>query len=273
MKDGKTPAASPATRLERHALHHHDPAAERHRQPAHGPCADVHDAGYADPLAPDAGPRRAVAAGHRSRRHRHADGGGTAAGGRGQRPPGSWAARRSSSACGNGRRNPAAPSRRQLAPPGRLAGLAARALHHGRRIVGRGEGGVRHAVSRRPDLPRPAAGELGPEAADGDLRPGGGEPRDQRLALVSALSDRGRTRPVHHRRHHATGDDAGRHRRGGASRSSGLWRADRQAGDPAAGRPVDPDRRRHLCGPGKRHRRGKDHPGARFQRLRGRPPP
>ena len=32
------------------------------------------------------------------------------------------------------------------------------------------------AVSRGPDLSRPAAGELGPEAADGDLRPRGGEP-------------------------------------------------------------------------------------------------
>ena len=49
--------------------------------------------------------------------------------------------------------------------------------------------------------------------------------------------------------------------------------ADRQAGDPAAGRPVDPDRRRRLCRPGEGHRRGEDHPGARLQRLRGRPAP
>ena len=67
--------------LQRDALHHHDPAAERHRQPAHGPCADLHHPGHADPLAADAGPRRAVAAGHRPCRHRHADGGGAAAGG------------------------------------------------------------------------------------------------------------------------------------------------------------------------------------------------
>ncbi len=50
-------------------------------------------------------------------------------------------------------------------------------------------------------------------------------------------------------------------------------RADRQARNSAAGRPVDPDRRRHLCRSGERHRRGQDHPGARLQRLRGRPPP
>ena len=46
---------------------------------------------------------------------------------------------------------------------------------------------------RRPDLPRPPAGELGSEAADGDLGSGSGEPRDQRIALVSALPDRGRS--------------------------------------------------------------------------------
>ena len=37
-------------------------------------------------------------------------------------------------------------------------------------------------------------------------------------ALAHPLSDRGRAGPVHHRRHHAAGDDAGRHRGGGASR-------------------------------------------------------
>ncbi len=36
---------------------------------------------------------------------------------------------------------------RAVAPPRRLAGLAARALHHGRRPVGRGAGGVRHACT------------------------------------------------------------------------------------------------------------------------------
>ena len=70
---------------QRGALHHHDPAAERHRQPAYGPRADLHAAGHADPLAADAGARRAVAAGHRPCRHRHADGGGAAAG-PGRRP-------------------------------------------------------------------------------------------------------------------------------------------------------------------------------------------
>ena len=44
-------------------------------------------------------------------------------------------------------------------------------------------------------------------------------------------------------------------------------------GAPAAGRPADPDHRRRLCRPGEGHRRGEDHPGARFQRFRGRPAP
>ena len=44
-------------------------------------------------------------------------------------------------------------------------------------------------------------------------------------------------------------------------------RQDRAA---AAGRAVDPDRRRRLRRPGEGHRRGQDHPGARLQRLGGR---
>ena len=217
-------------------VHHHDPAAERHRLPAYGSCADLHGAGHADPLPPHDGPRRAVAAGHRPRRHRHADGGGAAA----RRPRGStgarWAARSSSSGSGNGRPSPAAPSRSQL----RRLGAS---LDWPRERFTMDDGlsaAVREvfvdAVSRRPDLSRPAAGQLGPETADRDFRPRGGEPRDPGFALVSPLSDRGRARPVHHRRHHAAGDDVGRYRGRGASRASDAGAPDRQARDPAAGR-------------------------------------
>jgi hypothetical protein len=66
------------------------------------------------------------------------------------------AAKRSSNACGSGRKNPAAPSPPD-APPGRLGATGARALHHGRRPVARGRRGVRAPVSRRPDLSRPSA--------------------------------------------------------------------------------------------------------------------
>ena len=37
-------AADPAQQCA--ALHHHDAAAERDRQPAHGPCADLHAPGH-----------------------------------------------------------------------------------------------------------------------------------------------------------------------------------------------------------------------------------
>ena len=202
------------------ALHDHDPAAERHRQPAHGPCADLHRAGHADPLAPHAGPRRAVAAGHRSRRHRHADGGGAAAGGAGDGSARAGAARSSSSASGSGRRNPAARSRSSCAGSGASLDWPRERFTMDDGLSAAVRKVFVDAVPRGADLPRPAAGELGPEAADGDLRPRGGEPRGEGFALAHPLSDRGRARPVHHRRDDAAGDDAGRHGRGGASRGS-----------------------------------------------------
>jgi valyl-tRNA synthetase len=58
----------------RRDLLHHDPAAERHRLPAHGPRVQQHAPGHPRPLAPDARLRHAVAAGHRPCRHRDADG-------------------------------------------------------------------------------------------------------------------------------------------------------------------------------------------------------
>ena len=105
-----------------------------------------------------------------------------------------------------------------VAPARCVAGLAARAVHHGRWAVGRGAEGVRRPVPGRADLSRPAPGELGPEAADRDLRPRGGEPRGEGVAVAHPLSDRGCARPVHHRGDDAAGDDAGRHGGGGASR-------------------------------------------------------
>ena len=76
-----------------------------------------------------------------------------------------------------------------------LARLAARALHHGRRAVGRGARRCSSTCTAGADLPRPAAGELGPEAADRDLRPRGGEPRGEGHPLAHPLSDRGCARP------------------------------------------------------------------------------
>ena len=80
-----------------------------------------------------------------------------------------------------------------------------------------------------------------------------------------------RTTRLHHRRHHAAGDHAGRHRRRGASGRRALRHLVGKHADPAAGRPAHPDRRRRIFRSGEGHRRGQDHAGARLQRLRGRP--
>ena len=55
------------------ALHNHDAAPERDRELAYGSRADLYPARCAGPLSAHARSRRAVAAGHRSRRHRHRD--------------------------------------------------------------------------------------------------------------------------------------------------------------------------------------------------------
>ena len=61
----------------------------------------------------------------------------------------------------------------------RVLRLVARALHHGRGPVARGAESLRRALSRRPDLQGQAAGQLGPEAEDRDLRSRSAAGRDQ----------------------------------------------------------------------------------------------
>ena len=172
------------------ALLHHDAAAQRDGQPAYGPCAHLHLAGHPHPLSPDEGQRRAVAARHRSRRHRDADGGRAAA---------------RSRAVGPSQARPRQIHRTRLAMEGRirrhdhapaplarrLARLVARTVHDGRGPVGRGAPRLRPASSRRAALSRQAAGQLGPEAAHRGQRSRSREPRDQGLALVSEISGRG----------------------------------------------------------------------------------
>ena len=70
-----------------------------------------------------------------------------------------------------------------------------------------------------PDLQGQAAGELGPEAADRDLRPRGRAAGGQRQPLAFPLSGRrhdlrsGQPGDLHHRRDDAAGDHARRYRR------------------------------------------------------------
>ena len=180
-----------------------------------------------------------MAAGHRPCRHRHADGGGTTAGLAGPGPPRHGPrslppARLGMEGAVRRHHHPPAP------PPRRLARLAARALHHGRGPLRRRARDLRLPPPGRADLPRPAPGELGPEAADGDLRPGGGEPRGARPPVAPALPGGGRAGALPGGRHHPAGNHAGRHGGGGASRGRALRRPGRQAGRAAAGRTLPP---------------------------------
>ncbi len=263
----------------RRVLHHRPAAAQRHRQPAHGPRLQQRDHGRADPLPSHAGPQHPVAAGYRPRRHRHPDGGGAPAG-RAEpvapRPRPREVPREGLGVEGRVRRHhhPPDPS------PRLLGGLVARALHHGRGPLRGGQGSLRAPARGRPDLPRQAPGQLGHQAAHRDLRSGSGEPRREGLAVEPALPA-GRRREdrrgprLPDRRHHPSGNHARRLRRGGEPARSALPGADRQVRRAAAGRPAHPDHRRRLLRSRVRHRLREDHPGPRLQRLRSRqaPPP
>ena len=72
----------------------------------------------------------------------------------------------------------------------RFVRLVARALHHGRGAVARRHQGVRAALQRGPDLQGQAAGQLGPQAADRDLRPRGAAGRGEGSPLAHPLSAR-----------------------------------------------------------------------------------
>ena len=158
------------------------------------------------------------------------------------------------------------------APAGHQPRLEPRALHYGRRPVEGRHRGVRAPVSRGTDLPWQAPGQLGPGAADRSVRSRGGEPGGGRLHLGDQLSA-GRRHRFPHRRHHAPGNPARRHRGRRASRGRTLPAPDRQAGAPARRRAQHSGHRRRLRRSRIRHRRGEDHPRARFQRLAGRPAP
>ena len=151
----------------------------------------------------------------------------------------------------------------------RLLRLVARALHHGRGLVARGAESFRRALPRGPHLQGQAAGQLGPEAENRDLRSRSAAGRDQGQSLAHQISDRGQRR-IHRRGDDAARDHARRRRGRGASGQRAAETFDRQDRDPAAGRPAHSDHRRRVRRSGKRHRRGQDHAGARLQRFRGR---
>ena len=168
------------------ALRGDDPATQRDRHAACRACPQHDPAGRAGALAPDAGPRRTVAARNRSRRHRNAT--------RGRTHP----ARRGASAASRSGARPS--SSGSWAWKGQSGGAITNQL----RRLGASldwarerftmDAGLSAAVREvfvtlhraRVDLPRPAAGELGSGFRIGDLRPGGW--RAARCAGISGTS-------------------------------------------------------------------------------------
>ena len=133
------------------------------------------------------------------------------------------------SGSGSGRRNPAAPSSTSSsgsAPPATGRASASPWTRACRAPCVKVFVELYHAG---PDLQGQAAGQLGPEAADRDLRPrGASRSRSKAASGTSSIRSNDSDR-VHHRRDDAAGDDAGRHRGRGASGERALQAPDRQA--------------------------------------------
>ena len=129
----RSPQAAPAVKA-RKSLRHRHPAAQRDRLAAYGACAQQHAAGRALSASNAcAGRDVLVAAGHRSCRHRHADGGRAAIdGAAGAGPPRSLAARevREARLAMEGRVG--RQHHQSVEAARRLLRLVARTLHHGR---------------------------------------------------------------------------------------------------------------------------------------------
>ena len=235
-----------------------------------GPRARPHADGRAGPAAADAGLRRAVAARHGPRRHRHPERGRARAGQGGPVParPGPGGVRRAGLAVeGRVRRRDPGPD----APPRRQRGLDPRALHHGRGPVPGRADDLQAAVRRRPHLPRRADHQLVPALPHRAVRHRGrarrrGRASSSRIRTGTASDpDRGR--------HHPGRDHARRHRGRRPPRRPPLRPPGRPRRRAAADRPPHPGRGRPARRPGVRHRRGQGHPGPRPERLRDRPPP
>ena len=261
----------PSMQAGRRAVLHPAAAAQRHRHAAHGARVPADADGPHDPLPPDARRQHAVAGRHRPRGHRHADRRRAAAEGGGQvapRPRTRGVRRARLGVEGGVRLRDHAAD----APPRHVGRLVARAVHDGRRPVGRRAGDVRPPVRGRPHLPRQAARQLGPQARHRRVGPRGRQRGGAGQALADPVSPRRRQRE-RGRRHDAAGDDAGRRRGRGESGRRALRGADRQARDAAADRPDDSGHRRRLRRPRVRHGRGEDHARARLQRLADRAAP
>ena len=202
-----------------------DPAAECHRQPAHGPRLrngpDRHDRA----LSAAAGKERAVPAGHRPRLDRRPVDPGEAAQGPGHPEGGAGPRRLPGEGLeleGRERRHDRGPA----APAGLLGRLAAGALHpRSRPQPGRG-GGLRASARAGADLPGGVPGQLVPGLRLGGERPGGGDEGAGGPSLALPLPAQRWARRRRHRPsgggHHPPRNPAGRHGRGRSPGGSPL---------------------------------------------------
>ncbi len=248
------------------------PAAERHRIAPHGARAHLDDRGRAGPLPPHARLQHALAAGHRSRRHRHPDGRRAPAQARGQEPPRPRA--RGVRRAGLGVEGPERRAHRAAAAgAGHQRRLAPQQVHDGSGPHPRGARGLRPALPGGADLPRHPPHPLGLRGADRPLQPRGRERAGQRRALRVRLRGGGRRRGDRGR-HHPPRDHARRHRGGRPPRRPALRAPARQIRPPPLRRSPHPHRhRRRPRRPQVRHRRGEGDARARLQRLRHRQAP
>ena len=256
-------------------VQHPAAAAERHRHAAHGSRVQPDHHGLADALPPHARLQHAVGAGHRPRRHRHAD--------RGRAPA---ARRKASRATISAAKNFVErvwewkeESGRTITRQMRRLGASVDWSREYFTMDDELSTAVTEAFVRLyeagPDLPRQAPGELGSGAGHRRLRPRSGAAR-RKTASCGTSAIRWRTARGHltvatTRPETMLGDVAVMV----ASRTTsatpqlvGKTRARCRCADRA-----DPGHRRRLRRPRVRHRRGQGHARARLQRLRGRPAP
>ena len=151
-----------------------------------------------------------------------------------------------------------------VAPSRLFDGLVERALHHGRRHERSRAQGVCRSLQRRPDLPRQAAGQLGPQAQDRDQRSRGRDAGCEGFVLALPLPARRRRHAGRWSRLYRGGDDpAGNHAGRYGGRGTPVGRALQECGwqgsGPAAYRTARADRCRRACRSRTGFRRGEDH--------------
>ena len=164
------------------------PAAERDRRPAHGPHVRDGAGRHHDALATHEREERALAAGYRPCRHRHADACGASTSHRGIGPQ--VARPREVSRARLAMEGDVRRSDRQSAQARRSElRLVPRAIHDGSGSLAGGHRMLRAALRARPGLSRGIPGQLGPGHANRHLGPRGRVRDAEGLALASAVSD------------------------------------------------------------------------------------